>query len=160
MYKQKSDSVAVSVRANNIKCIFEINTFKDGGSTRLNVISGGTLNSVIPSNLYDNQMNLFTSNVPPSSPWFLVLEGETFINGQVRSCKLTVKNSPPSPVPVTPNRPPEAFEVLLYAGNGQNFTRMCSCSPYLRSVILFKEYLASEDFLMSNYTDYYTLVFA
>jgi hypothetical protein len=162
MYKQRNDKISISVPTRQSSCIFEISTSSNssGNSVNINLLSGGTINSFLPSNLFGDNGDLVSFTVNKNQKWFLIVKGNLDTRGNVTTCTLAIKTTPPEPIEVTKNRPPLEFEFAIYAGKGPSHARMIGCSPYIRSVILFKEYSYSNNILLSDYTDHYTLVFA
>lgn len=156
----------VSTTRQSVKCMFEVavgpSTSSNSNSVEIMLISGGSINGYLPTNLFPSNdfSKLFSFSTPSGSNWFLCIDGTLDSYGGINQCSLSNKQTKPNAPGIVPNRPPSSFSFPIYAGRGSSFVRLVGCSPQLRSVIMFKEYESKNSLLSSDYTDHYTLSFS
>ncbi len=156
--KQIDFNKNISVNQNSVQGIFEIITTTSDNSTFVKLITGGTIGSFLPTNLFNTNGSLLSLPVG-NSRWYLCIEGTMNSLSQVNSATLTIRTSLPPPISVTPYIPPTSFCFPIYAGMGASYTRLIGPSATLRTILLYQEYEIKNNNAATNFTNYYTLSF-
>ena len=147
----------ISVTKSDLRGMFEILVYTENGTNTVQMVTGGTIGSFLPSNLINNNGSLFSSPVGPR--WYLCIEGNTNSIGQVTSATMVIRNSLPRPIAVTSNIPPTFFTFPIYAGVGSSFVRLVGPSPVLRPILMYQQFEVKYNTAATNFTNFYSLSF-
>jgi hypothetical protein len=159
--KQIEFNQIISVPNVSVRGVFEISVVtSSSGGMQVKLLTGGLINSFLPSNLINSDGSLVSFNIGANSRWFLCIDGTLDSSGKVNNATLSMKSTRPPPIGVTKFMPPTSFSFLIYTGVGSAYVRTIGPSPILRPILMFREYSESFAGGATNYTNHYTLTFA